>query len=48
MDKKVQFNVDLDDSFELFAYQVLSVFESVPLEFQYIDGIGMNVRNRLS
>jgi hypothetical protein len=44
LDRKVPFRVNLSDQFEVFAYQVLSVFDSVPLELQYIDGVSMNVR----
>ncbi len=43
LDKKVSLTVNLGDQFEVFAYQVLSIFDSVPLESQYFDGILMNV-----
>jgi hypothetical protein len=43
LDRKVSFRVNLTEQFEVLAYQVLSVFDSVPLELQYIDGLSMNV-----
>lgn len=42
LDRKEKFRVNLSDQFEIFAYQLLSVFEGVPLELQYVDGLSMN------